>query len=92
MEDMQRYFTKAVVIPVIPNSNDIQNYVEMKLDRDAAPEAMSTDLRADIMRVIPEKISDMCVGPFLISTLSMMDTYQRSCTDSSLFRSTSTPF
>jgi len=92
MEDLQRYFTKAVVIPVSPNPDDIQTYVEMRLDRDAESEAMSTDLRANIMRVIPEKISNMCVGPFLISTLSMMHTYQRSCTDSSLFRSTLTPF
>jgi len=31
---IQRYFTKVVVIPVSPNTNDIRNYLEMKLDRD----------------------------------------------------------
>ena len=31
----------------------------MRLSRDAEPEAMSNDLRADIIRVILEKISDM---------------------------------
>ena len=91
-EDIQRYFTKAVVIPISPNTGDIQNYVEMKLDRDSEPEAMSNDLRADIVRVILEKISDMCVGPFRIFTLSMVHTYQRLRLDSSLFRSTSTLF
>ena len=58
-EDVRRYFTKAVVIPISPNRGDIRNYVEMRLDRDAEPEAMSNDLRADIVRVILEKISDM---------------------------------
>jgi len=58
-EDVQRYFPKAVVIPISPNRNDIRNYVEMRLDRDSEPEAMSGDLRADIVRVILEKISNV---------------------------------
>ena len=91
-DDVQRYFTKAVVIPISPNPDDIRNYVEKRLDRDAEPEAMSNDLRAGIVRVTLEKTSDMCVGPFSISTLLMMYTYQRLFIDSSLFRSTSMPF
>ena len=91
-DDIQRYFTKAVVIPISPNPDDIRNYVEKRLDRDAEPEAMSNDLRAGIVRVTLEKTSDMCVGPFRISTLLMMYTYQRLFIDSSLFRSTSMPF
>ena len=58
-EDVKRYFPKAVVIPISPNPDDIRNYVEMRLNRDAEPEAMNKDLRADIVRVIQEKISDM---------------------------------
>jgi len=58
-EDVQRYFSKVVVIPISPNPDDIQNYVKMRLDRDTDPEAMSNDLRADIVRVILDKISDM---------------------------------
>jgi len=58
-EDVQRYFTKAAVIPINPNRNDIRNYVEMRLDRDSEPEAMSNDLRVDIVRAILEKISDV---------------------------------
>ena len=57
-DDVKRYFSKAVVIPVSPNSDDIRNYVEMRLNRDTEPEAMNKDLRADIVRVILEKISD----------------------------------
>jgi len=78
-EDIQRFFTKAVVMTITPNTNDIRSYVEMRLARDSEPEAMSSDLREDIMRVIPEKISDMCVGPLPIPALSMMYTYQRLC-------------
>ena len=91
-EDVRRYFTSAVVIPISPNTNDIQNYLEMRFDEDTEPEAMSNDLRADIVRVILEKMSDMCVGPFSIFTLSIMHTYQQLCADFSLFHSTSTLF
>jgi len=58
-DDVLRYFTKAVVIPISPNPDDIRNYVEMRLSWDDEPEAMSNDLRADIVGVILEKISDM---------------------------------
>jgi len=58
-EDVQKYFTGAIVIPINPNTGDIRNYLEMRLDRDAEPEAMSSGLRADIVRIIQEQISDM---------------------------------
>ena len=58
-EDVRRYFTNTVVIPISPNREDIRNYVERRLDKDAETEAMSNGLRADIVRVILEKISDM---------------------------------
>ena len=91
-EDIQRYFAEVVVIPISPNRDDIRNYLDMRLDGDATPEAMSDDLRADIVRIILENISDMCVRKFSISTLSMMYTYLRLYADSSLFRYTSTLF
>ena len=58
-EDVQRYFPEMVVIPINPNRNDIRNYVKMRLDRDSEPEAMSNDLRVDIVRVVLEKISNV---------------------------------
>ena len=61
-EAIRRYFAKAVVIPISPNPDDIRNYLDMRLDRDDEPEAMSHDLRADIKRTLLEKMSDMCVG------------------------------
>jgi len=33
-EDIQRCFPKMVVIPISPNTDDIRNYVEMRLERD----------------------------------------------------------
>ena len=58
-EDIQRYFSKAVEIPISPNADDIRKYVEMRLASDTESEAMNEELRADIVRIILEKISDM---------------------------------
>jgi len=58
-ETVQRYFTKAVTILISPIQDDIKNYVEMRLDRDDEPEAMNKDLRADIVKMILDKMSDM---------------------------------
>ena len=75
-EGVRRYFSSAVVIPISPNRDDIQNYLEMRLEGDPEPEAMNNDLRVDIVRAIMENISDMYVGPVSISTLLIMYTYQ----------------
>ena len=88
-EDVRRYFTRAIVTPISPNTNETRNYLEMRLDEDSEPDAMNNDLRADIVKAILEKISDMCVRPFGISTIY---THQRLCVDSSSPRSASTLF
>ena len=82
-ETIQRYFTKAVTIPISPNQGDIKNYMEMRLERDDQPEAMNKSLRAYIVKTILDKMSDTWVG---VSPLSTIYTYQRPCIDSSLFR------
>jgi len=74
-EDAQKYFPTAAVVHISPNTGDIKNCLEMKFGRDAYPEAMSNDLREDIVRIVLEKASDMCVEAFIISTLSIMYTY-----------------
>ena len=51
----------AQVIPIISNSEDIREYLEMELERDLDSEAMSPALRADILKRIPEKIPDAYV-------------------------------
>ena len=76
-ESIQRDFAKVVVIPIIPNGGDVRNFLEMRLDEDPDPEAMSDDLRADIVEITLERISDMCVEESSIPTLSMMYIYLR---------------
>ena len=71
-EAIREYFPKAVTIPISPNQDDIRNYVEIMLDGDTDPEAMSDDLRAEIVKVVLDKVSDTYVG---VSSLSTMYTY-----------------
>ena len=58
-DEVGKYFTKAVKIPISLAQDDVKSYLEMRLKGDTTPEAMDDELRADIMRVIPEKISEM---------------------------------
>ena len=58
-KEIMKWFSHAVRIPLSPRSADIKSYLEMRLDRDTDPDAMDEELRADIMRIIPEKVSEM---------------------------------
>jgi len=58
-DEIVECFNEAVRIPISPTQDDIKSYLEMKLKGDTTPEAMDGRLRADIMRIIPEKISEM---------------------------------
>ena len=42
-------------------ADDVRNCLKMRLDRDDKPGAMGDDLGADVVRIIPEKISDLFV-------------------------------
>ena len=75
-EAILRYFPVAAVMSVAPRTEDMKNYLEMRLDRDGEPEAMNNSLRADITRAILENTSDMCVGASRVSTLPTMYAYQ----------------
>jgi len=85
---IQRYFLNPVVIPVSPNTDDIRRFPEMKADGNGELEAMDNNLRADIVKAILDMVSDMCVGAFCLSILSMMYAYEQLCVlvDSSSFR------
>ena len=52
-------FSSPLRIPLTPTHGDIKSYLEMRLDGDSTPSAMDNELREDIMRIIPEKISEM---------------------------------
>ena len=58
-EEVKKYFAEAIIIPISPTEGDIRVYLGVKLDRDTEPDAMDDDLRRDIMRIIPETISEV---------------------------------
>ena len=59
-EEAGRYFPKAAEMLSISSSpHDIGLYLEMRLGSDPEFDAMDERLRADILRIIPEKISGM---------------------------------
>ena len=53
------FFSAAILIAVSPTIEDIERFLEMRLGTDTTPKAMDDDLRAEIMRVITRKISQM---------------------------------
>jgi len=58
-DEIRRYFAEAITIAVVPTPRDIEIYLKMRLDKDPTPSAMDSNLRAEIMRVIPRTISQM---------------------------------
>ena len=66
--EIKRHFTTGVTAPISPKTEDIKRYLENKLEMDTECDAMSDGLRADILRVIPQKISGMYVAESAIPT------------------------
>ena len=58
-DEVKRYFPEAIMIPITPTLGDIETFLKMRLDEDPTPTAMDQKLRAEIMWVIPRKISQM---------------------------------
>ena len=58
-DEIVKGFSKVVRIHFSPTQDDIKSYLEMRLSRDTDPYAMDDELRTDIMRVIPERISEV---------------------------------
>ena len=56
--EVEKYFTEAIIIPVSPTDDDIRVYLGARLDKDTELDAIDADLRSDIMRMIPEKLSE----------------------------------
>jgi len=57
--EVEKYFPSADTISVNPTREDTEAFLRMKLDGDPEPDAMDDCLRADIMEIIPKKISEM---------------------------------
>jgi len=70
--EITKHFIAGVIVPVSPKAHDIERYLKKKLEMDTECDAMSDGLRADIMRIIPERISGMCVGGSAVPPLFMI--------------------
>lgn len=57
--EIKKNLPRVVVAPTSSTENDIETYLKMKLEQDPEPNAMDADLRADILKLIPEKCSPM---------------------------------
>ena len=66
--EIVKYFAAAIIVPIRPSTHEIRRYLEKKLEMDTMCDAMSDDLRADILRIIPERISEMCVRASTVLT------------------------
>ena len=63
-DEVQKYFpTTADMLPISSRAHDIRLYLEMKLKRDSELDAMDKELKADILRIIPEVVSGTYVFP-----------------------------
>ena len=57
----KRLAERVICVPVGPNKDDIIGYLRVRLDEDETPEAMNEGLEVDILKKIPEKMSEMYV-------------------------------
>jgi len=53
---------RVTTIRITPKTHDIINYLRARLDEDTMPDAMDSSLKAEILKKIPQDISEMYVG------------------------------
>ena len=58
-EEVKKYLTNVITVPVSPTGGDIRVYLGARLERDTEPYTMDDGLWKDIMRIIPEIISEV---------------------------------
>jgi len=63
-DEAEKYIPSTTeMLPISSSAHDIGLYVRMRLDRDPEPDAMNEELEADILRIIPEVVSETYVFP-----------------------------
>ena len=58
-------------LPISTKRDDIIRYLHSKLEEDIIPDAMDSSLEAEIMKKIPEEVSEMYVKTTLEATSSV---------------------
>ena len=56
-QEARMRFPRCPHFSIKPTKEDIREYLTMRLKNDPQPDAMDTELEADILRIIPDKIS-----------------------------------
>ena len=67
-EVVRRLSGKVTAIRITPKRGDIIRYLHNRLDEDTTPDAMDSSLEADILRKIPQDISEMYAQDILEAT------------------------
>jgi len=70
--EITRHFTTVIIVPISPKTDDIKRYLEEKLEMDTECDAMSDGLRADILRLIPQRIAGVYVAESAVPTPCMI--------------------
>ena len=70
-DEISRHFMNCTTVPISPKTHEVKKYLEKRLEMDTERDAMSDGLRAEILRIIPQRISGMCVGESAVSTPCM---------------------
>ena len=60
-EIKKRLSGRVMTITITPKRDDVIGYLRTRLDKDTNPDAMDSSLEADILKKIPDDISDMYV-------------------------------
>jgi len=60
-EIRKRLSGRVASVSITPRRDDIISYIRARLDEDTTPDAMDCSLEADILKKIPEDISEMYV-------------------------------
>ena len=81
-EIARRFSTRVASLSISTKRGDIIKYLRSRLERDPTPDAMNSSLEAEILRKIPQDVSEMYVeyqhwGRYLKHALT--DTYLDSC-------------
>ena len=77
----RRLAGRVASLSISPKRDDIIGYIRTRLDEDTDPDAMDSSLEADILRKIPEDISEMYVKVTLgkLLRVTLTDIYLDSC-------------
>ena len=67
----KRLAGRVMSLPISTKRDDIIRYLHSRLEEDTTPDAMDSSLEAEILKRIPEDVSEMYVGITTLATSSM---------------------